>query len=94
MTFGTFPPGCVNPACDDMASMQCWVDREGSTLQVHSKYYGYHKEGSSCSEGCLEIVAGCDTPELEAGTYTVQYSKHSYELQIPSSLNKPCYPLK
>jgi hypothetical protein len=94
VTFGTFAPGCVNSECEDLPSMQCWVDTEAHTLVVHSSYYGYRKDGAKCSEDCKPVTAGCDTPELDAGEYTVQYGERKFKLKIPSTLNKPCFPLQ
>lgn len=91
VTFGAFGPYCINPQCDDLPTLQCLVDREGDMLKVRARYVGYHKDGASCSDGCREVVAGCDTPSLEAGKYTVQYGEQTYALKIPSTLKDPCY---
>jgi hypothetical protein len=89
--FGAFASRCVNPECDDLPSLQCWVDAEGDrTLVVHSRFTAYHHEGSECKEGCIKVTAGCPTPDLKAGTYTVRYGKHEYKVRIPASLRKPC----
>lgn len=91
VTFGAFGPYCINPECDDLPSLQCVVDREGNTLKVRARYIGYHKDGSKCSDGCREVMAGCDTPKLEPGKYTIQYGDNTYSLQIPSKLRSPCF---
>jgi hypothetical protein len=91
VTFGAFGPYCINPECDDLPTLQCVVDREGSTLKVQARYIGYHKDGSKCSDGCREVLAGCDTPSLEPGKYTVEYGDQKYTLKIPSTLKDPCY---
>ncbi|HET8936759.1 MAG TPA: hypothetical protein VFN67_25120 [Polyangiales bacterium] len=89
--FGSYGPYCINPECDDLPTLQCVVDREGSTLKVQSRYIGYHKDGSKCTDGCKEVTAGCETPKLEAGKYTIQYGDNTYSLKIPSTLRDPCF---
>lgn len=90
LVFGAFAPHCINEACDDLATLQCSVRREGTTLTVTAHYWAYHKEGSSCSEECAEITAACETPPLEPGKYTVRYGNETYSLQVPSRLRAPC----
>lgn len=91
VTFGAFGPYCINPQCDDLPTLQCTVDRDGNTLKVRARYIGYHKDGATCSDECREVMAGCDTPSLEPGKYTVQYGDQTYALKIPSTLKEPCY---
>jgi hypothetical protein len=94
VVMGVFAGWCVNEACDGLPSMQCSVKREGNVLIVRSRYWGYRKDGSSCEgEGvpCRPVNAGCETPELEAGVYTVQHGERSFELRIPSVLRSPCF---
>jgi hypothetical protein len=91
VVFGAFGPYCINPECDDLPTLQCLVDREGSTLKVRARYIGYHKDGATCSADCREVMAGCETPSLEPGKYTVQYGDQSYALKVPSTLRDPCY---
>jgi hypothetical protein len=91
VVFGAFGPYCINPECDDLPTLQCLVDREGSTLKVQARYIGYHKDGASCSDDCKEVIAGCATPSLEPGKYTIQYGDNSYTLKIPSTLRSPCF---
>jgi hypothetical protein len=91
VTFGTYGPYCINKECDDLPSLQCLVSRDGNTLNVRARYIGYHKDGASCSENCAEVTAGCETPVLEAGKYTVQYGDKQYTLKIPSKLSSACF---
>jgi hypothetical protein len=91
VVFGAFGPYCINPQCDDLPTLQCMVDRKGSTLEVRARYIGYHKDGATCSDDCREVMAGCETPSLEPGKYTVQYGDKSYALKIPSTLRDACY---
>lgn len=91
VTFGVFPPGCLNAACDDVPLLQCWVEAEGSTLTVHSRFASVHKDGSSCSQDCLEVDSACETPALPPGKYTVRYGAKQFELRIPSVLRTPCF---
>jgi hypothetical protein len=92
VVFGVYAGWCVNEACDGLPSLQCSVDREGNTLKLRSRYWGYRKDGSTC-EGvpCRPVTAACETPELEPGVYTVQHGERSFELRIPSVLRSPCY---
>jgi hypothetical protein len=91
VVFGAFAPWCVNEACDQRPSIQCQVEREGNTLVLHTKYWGDHKDGATCTDNCRPILAGCETPELEAGRYTVQHGEQVFELKIPSVLRYPCF---
>ena len=91
-TFGVYGPGCVQETCDQLPTLQCWVEREGNTLKVFSRYSAYHKDGSECSEGCREITAGCPTPPLEAGKYTVQHGEKTWELRVPGAQRVACLP--
>jgi hypothetical protein len=90
VTFGVFPPGCLNRACDDVPLLQCWIEREADTLTVHSRFASFHKDGSTCSSECLEVDSACTTPELPAGKYTVRYGDTRYVLRVPSTLRAPC----
>ena len=74
-----------------MPSLQCVVKRDGNKLNVIARYIGYHKDGATCTENCAEVTAGCETPVLEAGKYTVQYGEEQYTLKIPSKLSSPCF---
>jgi hypothetical protein len=90
LVFGAFAATCISDGCDDLASLQCWVDREGSTLVVHSRYSGYHKDGSRCGQPCRKVDAGCETPPLEAGTYTVKHGSKTTQLKIPGAVKSAC----
>jgi hypothetical protein len=94
VVFAAFGPWCVNEKCDDLPSLQCSVKREGDSLLVHTHYWGYHKDGTSCTETCRTVTAGCKTPALEAGVYTVVHGDQSYKLKIPSVLRAPCFGAK
>lgn len=90
LVFGAFGAGCLNEACDDLPTLQCGVTRTGQQLTVHARYNGYHRDGMTCSEGCREVTAGCETPQLEAGRYQVQYGDRRFALRIPSTLPSAC----
>jgi hypothetical protein len=89
--FEAYSPACVNEACDQLPTLQCTVQREAMTLVVHTHYDAYHKDGTSCRDACRPFFASCETPELEAGKYSVRYGAKTYELKIPSSLRSPCF---
>jgi len=94
VVIGAFGPWCINEACDDLPSLQCSVKREGNALVVKTHYWGYHKDGATCTETCREVTAGCESPVLEAGLYTIQHGDQSHELKIPSVLRNPCFGAK
>lgn len=91
VTFGVFGPWCLNKDCDDKPMLQCWSEREGDTIVVHSRYASLHKEESKCTKDCLKVDASCVTPALEPGKYTIQYGDKTYKLQIPSVVRNPCF---
>ena len=92
LVVGAFGPWCVNEGCDDVPSLQCFAERSGNTINVRTHYWGLRKDASSC-EGkvCRPVSAGCETPKLEAGTYTIVHGDKSYKLKIPSTLRSPCF---
>jgi hypothetical protein len=88
--FGAYAPHCVNFACDDKPSLQCWLEQDGKTITVHSRYWAEHKDGATCSDNCLKVKANCKTEPLAPGTYTVKHGERSTKVRIPSTLKKPC----
>lgn len=95
VTFGAFGPWCLNKECDALPNLQCWVEVEAdNTLVLSTRFSSFHKEGSTCTKGCLPIDASCDTPALAKGTYTIKHGDKTYKLQIPSTVKQPCLNLK
>jgi hypothetical protein len=90
VTFGAYAPTCMNETCDDYESLQCWIVRDADKLTVHTRYSDLHKDGTTCKEHCRIVTAGCDTPVLQAGTYTVAHGDRTFELHIPGTLKQPC----
>ncbi len=88
---GAYPPWCIHESCDDRPSLQCWIDLQGDTIVVNARYFGDHKDGTTCTENCREINAGCETPPLPAGKYTIQQGEQTWPLRIPSVLKDPCF---
>jgi hypothetical protein len=44
VTFGAFgPTPCIHESCDQLPTLQCYVEQEGMNLVVHTHYSGYHK---------------------------------------------------
>ncbi|MFI5307637.1 MAG: hypothetical protein ACHQ53_09810 [Polyangiales bacterium] len=91
VVIGAFSPWCVSNACDDMPSIQCHAEREGNTITVHSRYWGEHKDGATCTEDCRPVAAACETPKLERGKYTIRHGDKKFTLRIPSVLGDPCF---
>jgi len=91
LVFGVFPPWCVHPACDRRNMLQCWTQRDGTTLTVHTRYAGDRKDGAACREDCLDVDAACETPPLEPGAYTVRHGDKTYAVKVPSVVRAPCF---
>jgi len=91
LVFGAFAPACVSDACDERPTLECSVDREGSTLTVHTRYIVDHKDGTTCTDQCKTVTAGCETPELESGTYQIIHGEKTFKLRVPSVLRDPCF---
>ncbi|HEY2736185.1 MAG TPA: hypothetical protein VGI70_19440 [Polyangiales bacterium] len=91
IAFETYGPGCINEACVQLPTVQCVVEADGHTLVVHSRYNGYHKDGAICERDCRPVYAGCETPILQAGKYTVHYGPTTFQLKIPGKLQDPCF---
>lgn len=94
VVFGAYPGYCVREGCDDRPSIECSVERDGMQLTVHSRYWGARKPGSDCGDvDCHWVAAGCQSPPLERGTYTVRHGGTERTLRIPATLRKPCLDL-
>lgn len=92
VVLGAFGPWCMNEACDEGPSLQCWIDREGDdTFVVHTRLHTEHKQDSRCTKECPIIAADCETPELAPGTYTFKYGSESRTVKIPSVQRTPCF---
>jgi hypothetical protein len=91
VVLGAFSPWCVHESCDQRPSMQCQVTREGTTMVVHSRFWGEHKDGARCTKDCKSMTASCETPALEAGTYSVQHGSESFAFEVPGTLREPCF---
>ena len=93
LTFGVFGPGCLNEACDDRPTLQCWTEQEDpSTIVVKTRFSSFHKEGAQCTEDCLDLDTACDTQiELKPGKYTVRHGDKVHKLQVPSLVRDPCF---
>lgn len=89
--FGVFAPACINPECNELSTLQCSVERSGNTLRLQTRYLGFHKDGTNCRDECRSATAGCESPVLEPGEYTLEYGGTTVPLKIPSSLNMPCF---
>lgn len=92
IVFGAFAPDCMAEACHAVPTLQCWVEpgTEPNALIVHSRFSYEHKQGSVCTTDCRPITAGCETPLLKAGTYSVTYGARVFKVRIPSVVSKPC----
>jgi hypothetical protein len=93
VTFGVFGPGCLNEACDDRPTLQCWTEQKGAdTIVVMTRFSSFHKDGAECTENCLDLDTACDSQiELKPGKYTVQHGDKTYKLQVPSTVRDPCF---
>jgi len=93
ITFGVYGPGCLNEACDDRPTLQCWVELPGSnTIIVHSRFSSFHKDGAQCTEDCMDLDTACwSLDPLKAGTYTVQHGTKRYKVKLPSKVSDPCF---
>jgi hypothetical protein len=91
LVFGVFAPRCINAACEELGSLQCSVERSGNVLRLKTHYDGLHKDGASCRDGCREATAGCESPVMEPGAYTVEYGGTEIALKLPSSQSMPCF---
>lgn len=96
ITFGVYGPGCLNEACDDRPTLQCWVELPGdNTIVVHSRFSSFHKEGSECTEDCMDLDTACwSLAPLKAGTYTVKHGDKTYKVKLPSNVKDPCFGAK
>ena len=91
VVFGVYGPWCLNVACDERLLVQCWSERDGATLTVHTRFASLHKDGSECTTDCMVLDAACETPPLEAGEYTIRHGDKTYPLKIPSVVRSPCF---
>jgi hypothetical protein len=94
VVFGVYPPWCVNEACDYRMLLQCWTERAGTILTVHTRYASDRKDDAKCDEDCMDVDAACETAPLEPGEYTVRHGDKSYALKVPSVVRSPCFGAK
>jgi hypothetical protein len=96
LTFGVFGPGCLNEACDDRPTLQCWTEQEEpNTIVVKTRFSSFHKDGAECTENCLDLDTACDSQtELKPGKYTVRHGDKTYKLQVPGVVRDPCFGAK
>jgi hypothetical protein len=90
VVFGVFGPNCLNEECDARPTVQCWTEQSSNTLTVNSRFFSFHRDGSSCNTDCLEVDTACETEPLKAGKYTIRYGDKTYKLQVPSTMKDPC----
>jgi hypothetical protein len=91
VTFGVFPPWCLDGACDALPNLQCWTElQDGNTIVVHSRFFSFHKDHATCTHDCMEVDTSCDTPVLPAGKYSVRHGDQMYRLKLPSVMRDPC----
>lgn len=93
LTIGVFGPGCLNDACDDRPTLQCWIERESDdTFVVKTRFFSFHRDGSACTEDCMDLDTGCWTQEpLKPGKYKLRHGDRTYKLQIPGLVRDPCF---
>jgi len=62
---------------------------EGTTITVEASATVRSKTGRNvaCTADCNSVTAGCDTPPLTPGTYTLVYGEDSMELMVPVAAN-------
>ena len=89
---GAFAPWCVNEKCDDVPTLQCWIDQEGNTLTVNTRYTAKRKKGTHCSEPCRPVAAGCPSEDLPKGSYVLKYGEKTLEFKVPGAVRAPCIP--
>ena len=90
LVFGTYGPGCASRDCIRVPTLQCWTELEGRTITVHTRYSGQHRAEAVCKSNCEAVHAACETPELEAGGYTLKYGDRTRSLKVPGALRPSC----
>lgn len=83
-------PTCLSSSCSKEPRATCEVKRVGpQSLEVTSEG-SYREEGRTCSADCGFLVARCESPVLEAGSYTIRHGKDQLMLTVPTMTKSPC----
>jgi hypothetical protein len=73
---------CTSSSCDQVEHASCTATLEGTTLTIEATARIRSKDGQ-CTLDCGSVTAGCQTPPLPAGVYTLVYGEDSVELTVP-----------
>lgn len=82
---------CLSGSCDVDPEASCTVTAEGQTLVVESRAAWSSSRVGPCTEDCRNLIAVCESPPLQAGTYVVRHGSEEVTLTIPSTpAQAPC----
>jgi hypothetical protein len=81
--FGAYAPGCADPECVRLITLQCWADVEGNSITVHTRFSGEQQVAHACEKNCEPASAACPTPPLKAGVYTITHGAQQRTIRIP-----------
>ncbi len=76
---------CLSSSCEEVVEASCTTTLEGNTLTVEASATVRSKTGRNvaCTLDCVSVTAGCETPPLAPGSYTLVYGEESVELIVP-----------
>jgi hypothetical protein len=81
---------CCVDSCDNNARATCTVERTGNELRVSSllRYESPDKSSLACPDVSDHPWAICQTPKLDAATYTLHFAGQSLSFSVPGRLNE------
>lgn len=86
--FALVQSSCVD-SCASEISLSCTIEGQGTELHVHTllRYELPATKDEACPDICHRELTTCETPKLEAGSYTVKFAGGSLEQKVPGALN-------
>jgi hypothetical protein len=95
VTFGVYGPWCLNEACDDRPTLQCWTEQDGDTIVVKTRFSSFHNDAVQCTDNCMDLDTSCDSQlELAPGKHSIRHGDKTYTVKVPGTLKDPCFGAK
>lgn len=77
---------CYSSGCSKLASSQCTLARDGSTLVLTSQASVEHGGGpGSCGDDCKRYSSECSLVGLPPGSYTLHHGNFQTAIELPLS---------
>jgi hypothetical protein len=88
VSYGDCLSACVR---QEIASCGVELDQQELILQSHFRYDDPPPD-QGCIAVCGRLTAVCRSPAVPAGRYEVRHGEARYALDLPSDVERPCWP--